>query len=57
MPLDPKLKELLACPKCKGGLEIDEPKGELRCKECRLAYPLREGLPIFVLDEARPLER
>jgi len=54
--LDRELLEILACPKCKGGLELTPDETELRCTACRLAYRIDEGIPILLLDEARPCE-
>lgn len=53
--LHPELKEILACPKCKGELEFREEKDEILCHACRLAYPIRQDLPVMLVDEARPL--
>ncbi len=52
-PLPPELKEILACPKCKGDLEFREAEGEIRCLACRLAFRIDEGIPVMLLDEAR----
>ncbi len=53
--LPAELKEILACPKCKGDLEFHEEKGEIRCLRCRLAYRIDDGIPVMLVDEARPL--
>lgn len=55
MPLSPELKEILACPKCKGPLTFREEHAEIHCERCRLAYPIRDGIPVMLVDEARPL--
>lgn len=52
---DPKLLEILVCPKCRGPLEYDAARQELICAE-KLAYPIRDGIPIMVQDEARIIE-
>jgi uncharacterized protein YbaR (Trm112 family) len=54
-PLPAELKEILACPKCKGELEFREEEGEIRCHACRLAFRIDDGIPVMLLDEARPL--
>lgn len=54
--IDPKLLELLVCPMTKGPLSYDAEKQELVSKSARLAYPIRNGIPILVADEARELE-
>jgi uncharacterized protein YbaR (Trm112 family) len=53
--LAPELKEILACPRCKGELEFHEDEGEIRCLACRLAFRIDDGIPVMLLDEARPL--
>ena len=50
---DPKLLEILVCPVTKGKLEYDEGKNELISREAGLAYPIRDGIPIMLADEAR----
>ena len=53
MPLlDDLLKEILVCPNCHGALEEDEPALRLRCTQCKLAYPVRDGIPVMLIDEA-----
>lgn len=51
--LDPDLLDLLACPACRAVLRVDEPAGELVCTGCGLAYPVRDGIPVLLVDEAR----
>ena len=55
-PIDPKLLEMLVCPLSKGPLIYDRAAGELICKQSGLAYPIRDGIPIMLPDEARPLD-
>ena len=54
--LDPKLLEILVCPVSRGPLEYDRAANELVSKEARLAYPIREGVPIMLPEEARNLD-
>ena len=54
--VDPKLLELLVCPLTKSTLEYDSERQELISRQAGLAYPIREGIPIMLPDEARPLE-
>jgi uncharacterized protein YbaR (Trm112 family) len=54
--LDPKLLEILVCPVTKGPLEYDEAAQELISKQAGLAYPIRDGIPIMLGDEARQLD-
>jgi uncharacterized protein YbaR (Trm112 family) len=53
--LPPELLELLVCPRCKGSLDFQEDQQRLVCPACRLAYPVREGIPIMLIDEATPV--
>jgi len=55
MTLSPKLLEILVCPKCKGALEYRQGEQALLCSNCRLRYPVRDDIPIMLLDEATPL--
>ena len=54
--IDPKLLEILACPVSKGPLIYDRQRQELVSRAAGLAYPIRDGIPIMLADEARPLE-
>ena len=54
--IDPKLLEILVCPLTKTTLEYDAAKQELVSRAAKLAYPIRDGVPIMLPDEARPLE-
>lgn len=53
--MDPKLLELLVCPVTKGPLDFDKAKSELISRSARLAYPVRDGIPIMLESEARTL--
>ena len=53
--VDPKLLEILVCPLCKGRLLYRKEKSELICKADRLAYPIKDGIPVMLEDEARKL--
>ena len=57
--MDGKLLDILACPLCKGPLVYKKAEAELICKPCRLGFPIRDGIPVMLDDEARkvpPLE-
>ena len=54
--VDPKLLEILVCPLTKGPLEYDAEAKELISRQAGLAFPIRDGIPIMLADEARPLE-
>lgn len=53
--MDAKLLEILVCPICKGPLHYKKPAQELICKPCRLGYPIQDGIPVMLEDEARKL--
>jgi uncharacterized protein len=53
--LDPKLLEILVCPKCRGELILSEDPPALTCERCRLVYPIRDGIPILLIEEAQSL--
>lgn len=54
--VDPKLLEILVCPITRGPLEYDKEAGELISKSANLAYPIRDGVPIMLPEEARELD-
>jgi uncharacterized protein len=54
--IDPRLLEILVCPLTKGSLHYDRARQELVSAEAGLAYPVRDGIPIMLVDEARPLD-
>ena len=55
MSLSPQLLEILVCPKCKGQLEYRERESALVCPACRLSYPIRDDIPVMLIDEAKPI--
>lgn len=56
MPLDKELLEIIVCPKCKCDLIYEEEKERLVCKNCSVYYPIREDIPILLIEEAQKLE-
>lgn len=52
MTLDPRLLEILVCPKCRSELEYDEAANVLKCPTCRLEYRIEDDIPILLIDEA-----
>ena len=52
MALDPELLALLACPHCRGEVEHKEADNVLECRSCHYRYPVREGIPVMLVDEA-----
>jgi uncharacterized protein YbaR (Trm112 family) len=54
--LDPMLLEVVACPTCHGGLDLSVDRSALVCARCRVSYPIQDGVPVLLTDEARPLD-
>ena len=54
--MNPKLLEILVCPVCKGPLDWKECVPDLVCHACRIAYPVRDDIPVILPEEARRLE-
>ena len=54
--IDPRLLEILVCPLCKGPLVYRKESAELVCKADRLAYPIKDGIPVMLEDDARKLD-
>jgi uncharacterized protein YbaR (Trm112 family) len=57
MPIDKQLLDILACPKCKGKLVLEEDQSGLVCPACRLKYRIEDEIPVMLIDEAVPLEK
>ncbi|MGH7908899.1 MAG: Trm112 family protein [Thermodesulfobacteriota bacterium] len=57
MPIDEKLLEILACPKCKGDIRLKDDQSGLICDQCKLLYPIKYDIPIMLIDEAIKLEQ
>jgi hypothetical protein len=55
MTINPELLEILACPKCKGEIHLNEAEDGLVCEACRLVYEIRDDIPIMLIEEAKPL--
>lgn len=53
MAIDKELLEILACPKCKGAVALNSAKDGLFCKECGLLYPIKDDIPVMLIDEAK----
>jgi uncharacterized protein YbaR (Trm112 family) len=56
MPVSQELLDILACPKCKGDLRLTAAKDGLICDACKLVYPIKEDIPIMLIEEAQPLK-
>lgn len=57
MPISPELLEILACPQCKGDIHLNETEDGLICDNCSLMYPIKDDIPIMLIDEAIKLEK
>ena len=57
MGISKELLDILACPKCKGDIYLNETEDGLICEKCRLLYEIRNEIPIMLIDEAKPLDR
>jgi len=55
MSISKELLDILACPKCKGDIHLTEAQDGLICNNCKLLYEIRDGIPIMLIDEAKPL--
>lgn len=55
MAISQELLEILACPKCKGNIHLNEAQDGLICDNCRLLYEIKDDIPIMLIDEAKPL--
>ncbi|SFM62173.1 Trm112 family protein [Thermodesulforhabdus norvegica] len=56
MTIKAELLEILACPRCKGDVRLNEDGTGLICDGCRLLYEIRDGIPIMLVEEAKPLD-
>jgi hypothetical protein len=55
MAIDQQLLDILACPKCKGPIRLTPQGDGLACDACRLVYPIKDDIPVMLIDEATPL--
>ncbi len=55
MAIDKELLEILACPKCKGEIKLTDEGDGLICETCRLKYPIRDDIPVMLIDEAEKI--
>ncbi len=56
MALSKELLDILACPKCKGDIYLNNTKNGLICENCKLLYEIRDDIPIMLIDEAKPID-
>jgi uncharacterized protein len=57
MPISKELLEILACPKCKGDIRLNDQGDGLICDKCRLIYEIKDDIPIMLIDEAKPFNQ
>ena len=55
MAINPELLEILACPKCKGDVHLTAKEDGLICNSCKLLYPIKDDIPVMLIDEASPV--
>jgi hypothetical protein len=56
MAVSKELLDILACPKCKGEIFLNDTEDGLICKACKLVYPIRDDIPVMLIDEALPYQ-
>jgi hypothetical protein len=56
MAISRELLDILACPKCKGEIHLNDAEDGLICDRCKLIYEIRDDIPIMLIDEAKPLD-
>jgi uncharacterized protein YbaR (Trm112 family) len=56
MPISKELLEILCCPKCKGNIRLNDEKDGLICDACKLMYPIKDDIPVMLIDEALPIK-
>ena len=56
MGLSKELLDILACPKCKGDVQLTQREDGLVCQRCKLLYPIKDDIPVMLVDEAIPVE-
>ncbi len=56
MAVSQELLDILACPKCKGDIHLNNANDGLICETCKLLYEIRDDIPIMLIDEAKPLD-
>lgn len=56
MTISKELLDILACPKCRGDIHLNKQENGLICDQCRVVYEIRDGIPIMLIDEAKPID-
>ncbi|MDR2018659.1 MAG: Trm112 family protein [Syntrophobacterales bacterium] len=57
MPVSKELLDILCCPKCKGDIRLNDSKDGLICESCRLLYPIKDDIPVMLIDEAISIDQ
>lgn len=55
MPISKELLDILCCPKCKGDIKLNDSQDGLICDACKLLYPIKDDIPVMLIDEAIPI--
>ena len=55
MAIDKELLEILCCPKCKGDIRLTENEDGFVCESCKLKYPIKDGIPVMLIDQAEKI--
>ncbi len=55
--IDSELLKILVCPKCKGGIRLEDDQSGLVCEACKLMYPIKDDIPVMLIDEATKLDQ
>ncbi len=55
MAIDKELLDILVCPKCKGKVRLSDKKDGLVCERCAIVYPIKDDIPVMLIEEAKPL--
>lgn len=56
MPVSKELLDILCCPKCKGDIRLNQNRDGLICDSCKLMYPIKDDIPVMLIDEAIPVD-
>jgi uncharacterized protein len=56
MPISKELLDILCCPQCKGDIRLTEAEDGLICDACKLMYPIKDDIPVMLIDEALPIK-
>ncbi len=57
MPIDERLLAILVCPACRGAVRVTEGERGIECRACERVYPVRDGIPVMLVEESTPRDR